>query len=205
MVLRAEVRSRWRSWLALVLLVTVVGGIVLGGIAAGRRTAAAFPRFVERYGYDSFAYSYRPLPRLASLPEVASSARIESPTNGSPQCACPHRISEVNFGILEYPGSGGSRFYKLVSGRLPDPSSPDEVLASFNFARDEGVKPGSVIRVPLYSSSQANGVISNTATAPRGPTVSLRVVGIEASESDFPSVGTLSYNVITTPAFARVS
>ena len=174
-----------------------------GGIAAGRRTASAFPRFVARYGYDSLAYSYRPLPRLTSLPEVASAVRIESPVNGSPQCACSHKISEINFGILEYPGSGGSRYYKLVSGRLPDPSSPDQVLASFNFARDEGVKAGSEIRVRLYSSSQADGVMSNTATAPQGPTVSLRVVGIEASEPDFPSVGTVSYEVMATPAFVH--
>lgn len=202
MVVRAEVRSRWRSWLALVLLVAVVGGIVLGGIAAGRRTASAFPRFVARYGYDSFAYSYRPLPRLTSLPEVASAVRIESPVNGSPQCACSHKISEINFGIFEYSGSG-SRYYKLVSGRLPDPSAVDQVLASFNFARDQGVKAGSEIRVRLYSSSQADSVISNTAAAPHGPTVSLRVVGIEASEPDFPSVGTVSYEVFATPAFAR--
>ena len=203
-VVRAEFRSRWRSWLALVLLVAVVGGIVLGGIAAGRRTASAFPRFVAKYGYDSFAYAYRPLPKLASLPEVAAAASYESPANGSPQCACPHKISEVDFGILEYPGSDGSHFYKLVSGRLPDPSSPHEVLASFVFARDEGVKPGSVIRVPLYAPSQKPAIISNTAGAPQGPTVSLKVVGIEASEADFPSVGTQDYTVIPTPAFARL-
>ena len=55
----------------------------------------------------------------------------------------------------------------------------------------------------LYSSSQADGVMSNTATAPQGPTVSLRVVGIEASEPDFPSVGTVSYEVMATPAFVH--
>ncbi len=203
MVVRAELRTRWRSWLALVLLVAVVGGIVLGGIAAGRRTASAFPRFVERYGYDSLAYSYRPLPRLGSLPEVASAVQTMSPVNGSPHCACPHKLSELNFGILEYPRTGGGRFYKLVSGRLPDPSSPDQVLASFNFARDEGLKAGSEIRVRLYSASQTDSVIANTAAAPEGRTVSLRVVGIEASEPDFPSVGTQSYYVLTTPAFAR--
>jgi hypothetical protein len=203
-VLRAELRTRWRSWLALVLLVAVVGGIVLGGIAAGRRTASAFPRFVEQYGYDSFVYSYRPLPQLASLPDVASVTPIESPVNGAPQCACLQKLSQLNFGISEYAESDGGRSYKLVGGRLPDPSSPSQVLASFNFAREEGVKLGSVIRVPLYAPSQAASIISNTATAPRGPTVSLRVVGIEASEADFPSVGTQSYTVITTPAFARV-
>ena len=153
-VVRAEFRSRWRSWLALVVLVAVVGGIVLGGIAAGRRTASAFPRFVAKYGYDSFAYAYQPLPKLTSLPEVASATKILALANGSPQCACTHKIPEMDFAILEYPGPDPGRFSKLVSGRLPNPDEPDEVLASFTFARDEGVKPGSVIRVPPYAWSQ---------------------------------------------------
>ncbi|MGO9961883.1 MAG: hypothetical protein ACLPUG_00445 [Acidimicrobiales bacterium] len=51
-VFRAELQHRWRSWLALAILVTLVGGTVLGAVAAGRRTASAFPRFLTRYGYD---------------------------------------------------------------------------------------------------------------------------------------------------------
>jgi hypothetical protein len=47
-VFRAELQHRWRSWLALTVLVTLVGGTVLGAVAAGRRTSSAFPRFLAR-------------------------------------------------------------------------------------------------------------------------------------------------------------
>ena len=46
LVFGAELRHRWRSWLMLVILIAVVGGLVLAAAAAGRRTATAFPRFV---------------------------------------------------------------------------------------------------------------------------------------------------------------
>ena len=39
------------------------------------------------------------------------------------------------------------RMVKLLSGRMPDQSDPDEVLASFTLAKDNGVRVGSVIRV----------------------------------------------------------
>ena len=43
MVLRGRRRKFWKSWLALSVLVAVTAGFVLAAIAAGQRTAAAFP------------------------------------------------------------------------------------------------------------------------------------------------------------------
>src|SRR5438552_775775 len=43
---RVTFRRRLGSYLALVLLVGLVGGIALGSIAAGRRTQSSFPAFV---------------------------------------------------------------------------------------------------------------------------------------------------------------
>ena len=37
---------------------------------------------------------------------------------------------------------------------MPDPSNPDEVLATYTLQQDEGVRLGSTINVPFYSSSQ---------------------------------------------------
>jgi hypothetical protein len=42
LIFRAELRRRWRSWLALAALVAVVGGLSIGAFAAGNRTAGAF-------------------------------------------------------------------------------------------------------------------------------------------------------------------
>jgi len=50
LVFRTEFRRRWKSWTILVVLIAVVGGLVLASVAAGRRTASAFPRFVAAHG-----------------------------------------------------------------------------------------------------------------------------------------------------------
>ncbi len=65
MLFRAEARQRWRSWLLLGILVALTSGLVLAGVSAGRRTAAAFPRFIATHGYDAVAYGSKPLPKIA--------------------------------------------------------------------------------------------------------------------------------------------
>jgi hypothetical protein len=50
----AECRHRWRSWGAVALLISVVGGVVMGLAAAGYRTASAYPRFLAAtHGMDA--------------------------------------------------------------------------------------------------------------------------------------------------------
>src|SRR5262249_42281020 len=58
-LLRAQVRQHWKSWLALAALVTLVGGLVMAAASTARRTAAAFPGFLARHGYDAVVYSAR--------------------------------------------------------------------------------------------------------------------------------------------------
>jgi hypothetical protein len=200
LVVRAELRHRWRSWLALAVLVAVVGGLVLAAAAAGRRTASAFPRYATVYGFDSFVYAGQPVPKLPRLPEVTSAVELRSPANGTPSCPCTHHLSAFAFSIFEVPPPSLPHFAKLVSGHLPDPSAPDQVLASFSLEKDYGVHVGTVLRVPLYTAAQA---AANSSATPEGPTVTLRVVGISASEADFPSVGSPTDEVITTGAFDR--
>jgi hypothetical protein len=205
LILRSEFRQRWRSWLALAALIGLVGGLVLAFAAAGRRTASAFPRYERQYGYDSFVYSTTPI-SLATLPEVQSATIIDSPPNGDPACECSARLTSSNFSVWEVPPGGLAHFAKLVSGRMLDQSAPDEVLASLNLAHDYHVRVGSVIRVPFYTKAQAD-VLGATGPSgvPAGPTATFRVVGIDASEGDFPTVGTPSYEVITTQAFAKAT
>lgn len=45
--LRAELRWRWRVWLALAAVVGLVAGAVLAIVAGARRTQSAYPRFLE--------------------------------------------------------------------------------------------------------------------------------------------------------------
>ncbi|MGD0808441.1 MAG: FtsX-like permease family protein [Acidimicrobiales bacterium] len=202
--MRAESRRRWRAWLALVVLVALVGGVVLGAIAAGRRTDSAFPSFLAAHGFDAAVYTTKPWPRDVKLADVTSVTELLGPDTGQPSCACTHPINPTDFGIIFEPPTG-RRLFKLVSGRLPDPSAPDQVLASFALQQDDGVHLGSVIRVPFYSARQTAAYNNATGAPPQpdGPVVAFRVVGFEATEYEFPSGTTPSYDLYTTPAFAH--
>ena len=204
LVLGAELRGRWRSWLILAVLTAVVSGLVLGAAAAGRRTATAFPRFVASYGYDVYIYNQQPVPQLSRLPGVASVTAIGNPASGQPTCSCTTRaINPSNFYINELSPTALRRVVKLVAGQMPVRSSPYDVLASFTLQQDFGVHIGSVIHAPLYAWSQLPALGSGANVAPSGPTVALHVVGIGAAELEFPSGSAPEYDLFTTPAFAR--
>ena len=205
LVFGAELRRRWRSWLILVVLIAVVAGLVLAAAAAGRRTASAFPRFVDSHGYDVYIFNQQPVPRLNRLPGVSSITAISNPASGAPTCTCTTRaVNPSNFYVNELSPAALRRVVKVVDGKAPAESSPYDVLASFTLQRDYGVQVGSVIRVPLYASSQLSALSSGTKVAPTGPTVALHVVGIGAAEMEFPSGTTPEYDVFTTPAFAHL-
>jgi hypothetical protein len=201
---RAELRRRWRSWLAIAFLISVVGGLVLAATAAGRRTENAFPQFLAVHGFDALVYATQPVPEVARLPDVTSVTEVVGPDNGQPTCRCTHPINPTDLGVLALSPTTRSPF-QLVSGRLPDPSDPDQVLASFSLQQDDGVQVGTVIHVPFYAPSQAPEYNSTPGAPfkPLGPTVALHVVGIEATEDEFPTGGTPSYTLYATPAFAH--
>ncbi len=201
---RAELRARWRSWLAMALLISVVGGFVLFATAAGRRTEDAFPGFVAAHGYDAIVYASRPAPEVAHLPGVASATEMVIPDTGAPRCPGCRALNPSGFGVAVAPAAGRTPF-KLISGHLPDPSAPDQVLASFTMEEEAGVHIGSVVRVPFEAPSQGAAYNDPNVGLPRpdGPFVSFHVVGIEASEFEFPSGGVPVFLLYTDQAFAR--
>ena len=204
LVFWTQLRHRWRSWLAISILIGLVGGVIMAAAAAGRRTESAFPTFVAAHGFDAEVYAIQPAPKIPRLPEVSAATVAFGPDNGQPTCACRHPLNPQDFGVLVLPTKGRPAF-NLVSGRLPDPSNPYEVVASYTLQQDEGVHLGSVIHVPFYAPSQFSASNSATGAPPKttGPTVALRVVGFEATEFDFPSGSTPSYSLYASPAFAR--
>jgi hypothetical protein len=125
MVLRARFRQYWKSWLALGLLVAVAGGFVLTTAAAGHRTAAAFPEFRTRHGYDVIVYSGQPLQQLTRLPHVSSATPVPVTVSGGVGCAsCRNPIDTDNFLVNEVPPGQLSRMVTLLSGRMPRQSDP---------------------------------------------------------------------------------
>jgi len=199
MVLRAEFRRRWLSWLALAMLVAVTGGTVLAGISAGARTTTAFPSFVSRYGYDAGVFGTKPFPKkFAHLHSVRYMAASTYYFNGN-VTVNGHFVPNQYVNVLGLPTSHLGDTVKLLSGRWP--GGPNEVLVGFSLEERYGVRIGSTITVPLYSPSQRNAIFNdNVAPVARGPKVTFRVVGIEASLLDFPSTSPM-YSIYTDKAF----
>ena len=206
MVVHVRLRQHWRSWLALAALVALVGGFVIAAAATGRRTAAAFPGFVARHGYDALVYSGHPLPGLAHIPQVAQVTPIRAPFTFPGRCtSCRTPIDPGSFDVLEVPPASLARTVRLLSGRMPDQSRPDEVLASYTLARNSGAHIGSVIQVLIPTQAQLKLAQKlgpskvNRAAVPRR---SLRVVGFVVTENEFPNGQGPRYDLFSTRAFA---
>ena len=188
LVFRAQLRHRWQSWLAIAILISIVAGVVLAAAAGGRRTQSAFPGFVAAHGFDAVVYSLNRCRRSTGSLRSLAATEVIGADNGQPTCDCTRPINPDDLTVAVMPTKGISPF-KLVSGRLPDPSDPHQVLASFTLQQDDGLRLGSVIHVPFYTQSQASAANNAEGAPPKpdGPTIALRVVGFEASEIEFPS------------------
>ena len=202
LVLTAQFRQQWRPWLVLSLLIAVTCGFVMAAATAGRRTASAFPRFVAGHGYDAIVYGATPIPGIARMPGVASVMPVVNVQAGRVICRCSEPVGS-NFAVLEVPPAKLTRVVKLVAGRMPDQSAPDEVLASFTLAQDKGVRVGSVLTVPIYLPAGRGRPGNSPPQTPPYDRRTFRVVGIEAAENEFPSGQAPIYDIYTTRAFAH--
>ncbi|MEP7022847.1 MAG: FtsX-like permease family protein, partial [Actinomycetota bacterium] len=126
------------------------------------------------------------------------------PFYGHLRCTCRRPIDESDFALRELSAAGLRQVVKLVAGRMPDPADPGEALASATLQQDNGVRIGTVIRLPLFAPSQQSVLKSLDGPPPRpaGPTVALRVVGIGVAENEFPSGQAPTYDLYPSAAFA---
>jgi ABC-type lipoprotein release transport system permease subunit len=213
---RAELRTRWRAWLGLGLLVGVAAGAVLGLITGARRTDSAYDRFLEaHHAHDVMVVNYPEddtavfdLDEIARLPQVANAARASyeftGPGIGTPMLA----------GADDHLGRQVDRL-KLLEGRLADPARANEVVVSFQVAEEHDLHVGSrfvvadlLLAAPgtdfydTASPEEQQLVRAARAAIPGGKAT---VVGIVALPGGFPpQEGGVFCCVVGTPAFARL-
>jgi hypothetical protein len=202
MRLRSELRTRWRSWLGLALLIGLAGAAAVTAAAGARRTETAYPRFVQaQNGYDLITGGFpgnidpaRALARIEALPEVAQWARID--VAASTAILPSGRVAPAPelMAVTDLAGRAGFQLnrFKVISGRLANPRAPGEAMIDFPTADREGLRVGSVIKY-----------IVGDPNAKRPKLAAVRIVGIVASPGQFPAVGALSAfsSVYVTPAF----
>ncbi len=198
---RSDLRSHWRTWATLALLVGLVGGAVTAAAAGARRTDSAFGRFLTATrapdiltfssgaGSSFLQLSYD---EVLSLPYVTSAAESSIYAVVDPPDAALSASADLKAGdvLLRH---------KMLAGRPPHPDRADEVMVSFTLADQHHLHIGDTLPLSV-------GAAGGQAEPPAPVSFRFRIVGIEASAIDFPpQSGTGVNQVWATPAFHRVA
>ncbi|MEX2658165.1 MAG: FtsX-like permease family protein [Acidimicrobiales bacterium] len=213
-LLGADLRRRWRSWLALALLVGLAGGVAMASVAGWRRTLTAMERFVE-HNRPTDVYVSGQLDRdeLEAIPEVVATAgggymlMVPVGEDGTPDA---DQLGAINPFSVDDQRLG--RTYErpiVVEGRLADPEEPLEVVVDEDLARTYGVEAGGRLEMAGYGIDQGEAVLQRLGTlAPTGPIFDFAVVGVVRFPADVvtkPSVDDVVYlgsrDLYLTPAF----
>jgi len=204
MRLRSEMRTRWRSWLGLALLVGLTGATAVAAAAGARRTETAYPRFVQaQNGYDLVTGGFpgnidpeRALAQIEAMPEVAQWARVDPVAHTAILPSGRLAPAPELMATTDLTGRAGFKLnrFKVISGRMVNLHAPDEAVTDFPTADREGLRVGSTVKF-IVGSPDAKPV----------RLAAVHIVGIVASPGQFPAVGASSAfgGVYVTPAFAR--
>ena len=187
--LRVDLRRRWRSWVALALLVAVASGTVLAAVAGARRAETAQGRLVERTlpataavlpnepGFDWDA--------VRAMPEVEAVATfLLGPPFPVTDDVTGEAVDE-GFGFAPGDAAWGSAVDRpvVLAGRLPDPARADEVLVTPRYLELGDRRIGDTLTARLFTPEQvaSQAAAEGSPPDPAGPVVRLRIVGVGLS------------------------
>ncbi len=169
--LRAELRHQWRTWLALAVLLGVIGGIALTAAAGARRTDTAYPRFLRARATPRTCWSScRRCPgsggyfrAVGRLPQVSSSA-----TTAFLQMSLPGPgASPFSDLTAEASPAGGEGIsldrVKVVAGRIFNPADPHAVMIDQQLADRAHVRPGGTLHLIGYPQRGDNPDVAHAA------------------------------------------
>ncbi|MBA2325034.1 MAG: ABC transporter permease [Actinobacteria bacterium] len=194
---RAELRTRWRAWLSLTLLIGVAAGAVIALAAGATRTDSAYTRFLRnQLAYDAAVY----LPPEGAAPGLA---RFEPDAIAAlPEVdeAVTGRAFAAGQGVALADGDGlvGTEInrFKILEGRAADQDRVDEVVIGFDFARDHDLDVGDRLRLANPAAATApdepdnpvgQAFVDTTRWVLEAlPDGHANIVGIEASPGEFP-------------------
>lgn len=178
---RIDLQQRWKSVLALGLLIAFAAATILTAWAGARRASSAVDRLISQTlpltvvalpnepGFDWDA--------IAALPEVEAVGQFAVSEFSVDEV--PFEDYSVGFPVL------GADIYStiekpvVIEGRLLDPSRVDEVMASPLFLEHYGLKVGDTVTQRLLSSDQVDQVFygDELAAPPAGPAIPATIVG----------------------------
>ena len=206
--LRATLPRRWGGYLALTLLVGLVGGVALGSLTAARRTYASYPAFLASTNpSDLFVLPQTSSPepglvnRLARLPHVRSAEEGEQINAAT---LTPRgKVQTVLETQVELVASPNGLFtdqdrLKIIKGRAADPARADEVVATNEAASVLHLHVGQRIPVGIVRSSSQNEQLYRRTKL---TVVGIGVLGIQLVHDDIDS--NRAGFLVGTPALLR--
>jgi len=221
---RACFRVRWGGYLALVLLIGVVGGMAMAAVAGARRTQSSFPAylastnpgdvqvFTEFDPITGTGYSARIDRAIATVRYVWRAVDVIG-FDGTLQVLGPGSPGRVpGEAPPSVEGSPDGDYFtqdrvSVVQGRMADPSRSDEIVMSAGAAAEQGLRVGSALRLAFFTTAQVNS--SSFAGYPADKpylVITLRLVGIiefdaQVVQDDDAALG--DQLAVLTPALTR--
>ena len=181
----ARMRSSWRAYASIAVLVGITAGLSLFAIAGARRTQSSYPRFLEGANASTISVtspgSYDPDfdEQLASFPEVERASAYLAlegfvlDDGGRPDFARRVEIA----GTIDGRFLAQDRFTP-TAGRMYDPAATDEVVVNEVAADSVGFRAGETIELGLYDPDQTEQPdFFADPDAPRR-TLRVRIVGV---------------------------
>jgi putative ABC transport system permease protein len=201
---RSDLRGGLRRLLTLSVLVGLIGGAALVAASGGRRTDSAYRRFLEsskaaqvvvsRGGPFFPGYRDVNLSKVAELPQVEAAWRFKVFAFAQARTADGRVLPFGDVGGIAGPVPEGGAMYRprVISGRLPDPTRPDEIALGYPYARGKDLVPGTRLQMSFVDT-----------TFQPGPPIGMRVVGVVLLPGSL-LVHPYFWQIFYTPAFYRL-
>jgi hypothetical protein len=177
--LRATFRRRWTGYLAIVLLIALLGGLAIGSIAAARRTQSSYPTFLASTNPSTLfvpTANWQPgSPNSAGADPGTSASLLRLPLvraveneyninaqplgrNGYP-LPPPAKADSLGISILNNDGSIDGEFsdqdrLTAIAGRLANPKRANEIMVSSIVAEALSLHVGQVVPIGFYTDAQ---------------------------------------------------
>jgi len=208
----ASWRRQRASYLVLILLIGLLGGVALGSLAAARRTDSSFSTFLAASNPSDLMIV--PAGGGPGVPQPNQAQRLEDAVRRYPQVKGVEayeglqaslvkagRIDErsLNSNVVLVGSVDGLLFnqdrFAVTSGRMADPARADEVMVTQNAAAALGLHLGQVLRVALTPNSGAGPVRR----------IGLKIVGIGLLNREVvqDQIAKFPTYIVTTPALTR--
>ncbi len=221
---RATFPHRWGGYVAIALLIGLVGGLAMGSIAGARRTQSSYPTFLAStntstvtisVGSNSgapLAFSPALTAEIARLPGVRRVSSLITPTLAPLAPSGAPDLSGKLSNSIQFVGSTDGMFLdqdrvSVVEGRAANANRVEEAVMTASAAESAGLHIGQVIRMGYYSAAQLSSPAFGTARVPPALRVSLKLVGIGVINRQVvqDDVDRTSGFVVLTPALLRAA